>query len=68
MPKIYHMGTDGFTSPPKEGVLGILFALKNPAASAGFETANLGTRGKYSSPRPPKPLFHVVTKVCVVVN
>jgi len=23
-------GTDGFTSPPKEGVLRIFFALKNP--------------------------------------
>ena len=35
-------GTDGFTSPPKEGVLRIFFALKNPTASAGFEPANLG--------------------------
>ena len=26
-------GTDGFTSPPKEGVLRIFFALKNPKAS-----------------------------------
>jgi hypothetical protein len=32
-------GTDGFTSPPKEGVLRIFFALKNPTASAGFEPA-----------------------------
>jgi hypothetical protein len=31
-------GTDGFTSPPKEGVLRI-FALKKPTASAGFEPA-----------------------------
>ena len=37
-------GTDGFTSPPKEGVLRIFFALKNPTASAGFELANLGTK------------------------
>ena len=29
-------GTDGFTSPPKEGVLRIFFALKNPTASAGL--------------------------------
>jgi hypothetical protein len=28
-------GTEGFTSPPKEGVLRIFFALKNPTASAG---------------------------------
>jgi hypothetical protein len=32
-------GTDGFTAPPKEGVLRIFFALKNPTASAGFEPA-----------------------------
>jgi hypothetical protein len=29
--------TDGFTSPPKEGMLTNFFALKNPTASAGFE-------------------------------
>jgi hypothetical protein len=30
-------GTDGFTSPPKEGMLRIFFAPINPTASAGFE-------------------------------
>ena len=45
-------GTDGFTSPPKEGVLRIFFALKNPTASAGFEPANLGTKGQHATPRP----------------
>ena len=49
-------GTDGFTSPPKEGVLRIFFALKNPTASAGFEPANLGTKGQHATTRPPKPL------------
>ena len=48
-------GTDGFTSAPKEGVLRIFFALKNPTASAGFEPANLGTKGQHATPRPPKP-------------
>jgi hypothetical protein len=38
-------GTDGFTSPPKEGMLWI-FRLKNPTASAGFEPAILGTKGQ----------------------
>ena len=33
-------GTDGFTSPPKEGVLRFFFALKNPTASVGFEPTN----------------------------
>jgi hypothetical protein len=46
-------GTAGFTSPPKEGVLGIFIALKNPLA--GFEPANLGPRGQHASSRPPKP-------------
>jgi len=41
-------GTDGFTSPPKEGVLRIFFALKNPTASAGFEPTNLGTKGQHA--------------------
>ena len=49
-------GTDGFTSPPKEGVLRIFFALKNPTASAGFEPANLVTKGQHATSRPPKPL------------
>ena len=49
-------GTDGFTSPPKEGVLRNFFALKNPTVSAGFEPANLGTKGQHATSRPPKPL------------
>jgi hypothetical protein len=49
-------GTDGFTSPLKEGVLRI-FRPKNPTASAGFETANLGTKGQRATSRPPKPLY-----------
>jgi hypothetical protein len=36
------------------------FALKNPMASAGFEPANLGTRGQHATPRPPKPLSEYV--------
>ena len=50
-------GTDGFASPPKEGVLRIFFfALKNPTVSVGFEPANFGTRGQHATFRPPKPL------------
>ena len=33
------------------------FALKNPKPSAGFEPANLGTKGQHGTSRPPKPLF-----------
>jgi hypothetical protein len=43
-------GTDGFTSPPKKGVLRIF-----PTASAGFEPANLGTKGQHATSRPSKP-------------
>ena len=34
------------------------FALKNPTFSAGFEPANLGTKGQHATSRPPKPLNH----------
>ena len=33
------------------------FAPKNPTASAGFEPANLGTKGQHANSRPPKPLW-----------
>ena len=51
-------GTDGFTSPPKEGVLRIFFRPKNPTASVGFEPANLGTKGQHATPRPPCLSLH----------
>jgi hypothetical protein len=56
MPQILRHGTDGFTSPPKEGVLRIFFRPKNSRASAGFEPANLGTKGQHATPKPSKPL------------
>ena len=37
------------------------FALKNPTASAGYEPANLGTKGQHATSRPPKPLSDMVT-------
>ena len=49
-------GTNGFTSLPREGVLRIFFALKNPTASVRFEPANLGTKGQHATCRPPTPL------------
>jgi hypothetical protein len=50
-------GIHSFTSLSKEGVLRILFALKNPTASAGFEPANLVSKGQHATSRPPKPLM-----------
>ena len=52
-------GTDGFTSPQKEGVVRIFFYRpKNPTASAGFEPANVVTKGQHATPRPPA---HIVS-------
>ena len=48
-------GTDGFTSPPKEGAEDFS-PLKILTASAGFKPANLGTQRQRATPRPPKPL------------
>ena len=56
--KLRH-GTDGFTSPPKEGVLRI-FLPKNPTASAWCEPANLGTKGQHATSRTPKVVFTVM--------
>ena len=53
-------GKNGFTSFPKEGVLRIFFALKNPTVSAGFEPSNLGTNGQHATSRPPTPLITYV--------
>jgi hypothetical protein len=39
---------------------GILSPFKNPMASAGFESANLGIRGQHAPSAPPKPLLCTV--------
>jgi hypothetical protein len=45
--KIVQHGADGFTSPPKEGVLRIFIALKRPSTLKGFEPTNLGSNSKH---------------------
>jgi hypothetical protein len=52
MPQIYDMGQTALLPLRAED----FFALKNPTASAGFEPANLGTKGQHGTSRPPKPL------------
>ena len=47
-------GTNGFTSLPCSG---FFFVLQKLTASAGFEPANLGTKGQHAKSRPPKPLM-----------
>ena len=49
-------GTKGFTSLSEGRRAEEFFALKNPTASAGFEPANLGTKGQHATARPLKPL------------
>jgi hypothetical protein len=51
--KLRH-GTDGFTSPPKEGVLRIFWA--------GCKPANLVTKGQHATSIPPKPLSRCLHK------
>jgi hypothetical protein len=46
--KILRHGTDSFTSSPKEVVLWIFIALKNPSFSAGFEPANPGFNNNHN--------------------
>jgi len=51
-------GTDGFSSPPKEGVLKIFSPLKLRRLPAGFEPANLGTKGQHATSRPSTALIN----------
>ena len=53
MPQIYDMGPTALLSLRRKACWEI-FPPKNPTASAGFEPANLGTKGQHATPRPPK--------------
>jgi hypothetical protein len=43
------MGPSRFTSHPKEGVLRIFIALKNPSSWPGFEPATFGYSGQHTN-------------------
>jgi hypothetical protein len=45
-PKILRHGTNGFTPPPKEGVLQICIAFKNPLPRPGLNPRTLGPMAK----------------------
>jgi hypothetical protein len=47
--KLLYHGADGFTSPPKEGVLRIFVAVKNQSPSDGFEPVNIGPNIKHAN-------------------
>ena len=55
MPQIYDMGPTALL--PLRWRAEDFFRSKNPTASAGFESANLGTKGQHATPRPPKPIM-----------
>ena len=64
-------GTDGLTSPPKEGVLRIFSPWKIRRLRPGLNPANLGTKGQHATSRPPKPLCGDLIKglfPCLVVS
>jgi hypothetical protein len=47
--KILRHGVDGFTSPPKEGVLQNFIVFKSSLPSAGSEPAILWSNGRYAN-------------------
>jgi hypothetical protein len=61
------MGKDGFYFASEEGVCEDFFALKNPMASAGFEPANLGTKGQHATSRPRKPLIIIIIIIIIII-
>ena len=52
--KIYDMGPTALLPLRRKACWGF-FRPKNPTAPAGFEPANLDTKGQHATPRPPKP-------------
>jgi hypothetical protein len=52
--KILRHVTNGFTSPPKEGVLRIFVALKNPSPWLGFNPRTLGPMANTLTITPPR--------------
>jgi hypothetical protein len=53
------IGADGFTSPPKEGVLRIFTALKNPLSRPGLNWRTLGPMAGTLTITPPRRLVIV---------
>jgi hypothetical protein len=56
------MGQDGFYFPSEGRRAEDFFALKNLTASAGFEPANLDTKGQHATSRSPKQLISRLLK------
>ena len=60
MLQIYDMGPTALLPLRRRRCAEDFFALKNPTASAGFEPANLGTKGQHATPGPLKCLLLTV--------
>ena len=58
MPQICDMGPIILLPFRRKACWGFFLSpFKNPTASAGFEPANLGTKGQHATSPPPKPLY-----------
>jgi hypothetical protein len=56
----HDMGQTALLPLRRKACWGFFFRPKNPTASAGFDPANLGTKGQHVTSRPPKPLVCVL--------
>ena len=61
MPQIYEMGPTALLPLRRKAYWGF-FRPKNPTASAGFESANVGTKGQHATLRPPKIIVTLIKK------
>jgi hypothetical protein len=61
--KSYDMGPSRFTTHPKEGVLRIFIALKNPSPWPGLNPRPLGPVASTLTTTPPRPHGYICTRV-----
>jgi hypothetical protein len=59
--KFLRHGADSFTFPPKEGVLRIFIALKNPSPSAGLNSRSVFPMASTLTTRPPRMTYQLLT-------
>ena len=67
MPQICDMGQTALL-PPEGRRTEDFSALKNPTASAGFEPANLGTKGQHATSRPPKLHIYIYIYIYIYIH
>jgi hypothetical protein len=63
--RVLRHGASGFTSPPKEGVLRIIIALKNQSLQPGFNLPTLRPMASTLTTRPPKTTSIHINGFCV---